>query len=452
MADITKRLPDCDDDCENGERGKRGKRGHRGHDGRDGNDGNDGATGPTGPTGLTGPTGGGTIAVSDEGLNQGNFSVLNFIGDGVTASDVGGGVVNITIPGDSPLDAAIGLRYVYRPGATGVDAPGGNVFTDWTLLMAALDATRHLGTRVLEFDDRFQSPAPIPPGVWNMTDVMWTNLQVGRPVFVELLDGASIVLDPIAEALRFDGFGFEIFSNRTGPVAPFVGFNILTGGNNVRFFNDDPAALPMFEMGEFNEFIFSGENSRGGFGFFGPPAAPLVDVMGGITAVVMGAGDIPNGVFTDTVGGGFVFILGLMDDVRSDSKSAWENPALEAAGGSIAADGILAQVRYRVNPDLLDPEISRGAPIVLAESPYPASYNSLILVDSSTGPITIQLPNALRALGERVTVKDVGGGANAITIATTYGNTIENPLISNPNGSKTWASDSLGNWWLIAQV
>lgn len=38
MADITKRNPGCDDDCngERGKRGKRGKRGHRGHDGRDG--------------------------------------------------------------------------------------------------------------------------------------------------------------------------------------------------------------------------------------------------------------------------------------------------------------------------------------------------------------------------------------------------------------------------------
>lgn len=61
MADIGKRLPDCDD-CEGergerGERGKRGHRGHRGHDGSDGSDGSDGGTGPTGPTGSTGPTG-----------------------------------------------------------------------------------------------------------------------------------------------------------------------------------------------------------------------------------------------------------------------------------------------------------------------------------------------------------------------------------------------------------
>jgi hypothetical protein len=52
MADISKRAPGCDDDCEGerGERGERGKRGHRGHDGPTG------PTGPTGPSFETGPT------------------------------------------------------------------------------------------------------------------------------------------------------------------------------------------------------------------------------------------------------------------------------------------------------------------------------------------------------------------------------------------------------------
>ena len=69
MAELTKRVLDCDNDGEGergerGERGKRGKRGQRGHDGHDGErgqDGRDSDRGPTGPagggTGFTGPTG-----------------------------------------------------------------------------------------------------------------------------------------------------------------------------------------------------------------------------------------------------------------------------------------------------------------------------------------------------------------------------------------------------------
>jgi hypothetical protein len=57
MADITRRIPGCDDcdDCEDGERGKRGKRGKRGHRGHDGHDGKDGQDGHDGATGAPGP-------------------------------------------------------------------------------------------------------------------------------------------------------------------------------------------------------------------------------------------------------------------------------------------------------------------------------------------------------------------------------------------------------------
>ena len=112
MADINKRVLDCDDDCEDGERGergKRGKRGHRGHDGNDGNDGNDGATGPTGPTGPTGSTGptgltgadGPAITLQDEGapVPGGPQDTFNFVGIGVEVTDAGGGIATITIPG-----------------------------------------------------------------------------------------------------------------------------------------------------------------------------------------------------------------------------------------------------------------------------------------------------------------------------------------------------------------
>ena len=98
MADISKRGSDCEEGergergerGEKGERGERGKRGHRGHDGRDGQD---GAAGPTGSTGA------GTILAADDGVALGSFSSINFLGEGVTASDAGGGVLNVTIPG-----------------------------------------------------------------------------------------------------------------------------------------------------------------------------------------------------------------------------------------------------------------------------------------------------------------------------------------------------------------
>ena len=101
MADISKRGPDCDDGerGERGERGEKGERGERGERGKRGHDGRDGAAGAAGAAGATGPTGAGTIVAADDGTPLGSFAVLNFLGDGVSVSDAGGGVLNVTIPG-----------------------------------------------------------------------------------------------------------------------------------------------------------------------------------------------------------------------------------------------------------------------------------------------------------------------------------------------------------------
>ena len=72
-----------------------------------------GANGAAGATGPQGPAGSGsTINVEDEGSGIPNtpHSSLNFVGAGVTATDAGGGVATITIPGGAGGNIA-----QYRP-------------------------------------------------------------------------------------------------------------------------------------------------------------------------------------------------------------------------------------------------------------------------------------------------------------------------------------------------
>ena len=68
-----------------------------------GADGADGATGPQGPTGS-----GSNVIIEDEGSSIANtpHSNLNFTGAGVTASDAGGGVATINIPGVAAANVA----------------------------------------------------------------------------------------------------------------------------------------------------------------------------------------------------------------------------------------------------------------------------------------------------------------------------------------------------------
>lgn len=66
------------------------------------------------PGGITG------IVVKDEGVSKGTFQALNFIGAGVTAADAGSGVASVTIPGASVALGLQAFRYTCT-GAEGAD-------------------------------------------------------------------------------------------------------------------------------------------------------------------------------------------------------------------------------------------------------------------------------------------------------------------------------------------
>jgi len=65
--------------------------------------------------------------------------------------------------GSSP--AASASTFVYRPGSIAAD----NVYSDWSLLIA--DAALQEGPKVVQIDDSIVSPAVIPSGMFNMTNI-----------------------------------------------------------------------------------------------------------------------------------------------------------------------------------------------------------------------------------------------------------------------------------------
>jgi hypothetical protein len=364
---------------------------------------------------------------------------------------------------DDPAALSDGLAndlYTYRPGATGVNAPGGNVFTDWTLLMAALDATKHFGERRVVFDNSFQNPAPIPAGIWDVTGHRWTNGP--RRTFVEILNGAQFVIDPPTAAgpnrLVIDGSGvFSFRYDGVGPIVPFDGIDILCPGESALFGNTNPAAGPMFRVQGLNSIVLSGACILGGYGDYpsGLLAAPVVDLNGGELFIQGGAGQIANGFATDLSGGPGGLVLAnvynsLTGDFDAGLRDQWNAPALFAAGGAVFFDFVSDAVRYRVDPFFL------GLPVVPATSPWEASYNEFVPVDTTLGGVTVNLPSAQRSFGERLTVKDVVGNAavNPITIASTYGDAIEgvSAVIETAFGSKTFVCWGPGTWSLESEV
>jgi len=70
------------------------------------------------PTTLTFPASGGSssgVDVQDEGIAVATATTLNFIGAGVTATDAGGGIVDVTIPGGSGFSQTIETRTISAP-------------------------------------------------------------------------------------------------------------------------------------------------------------------------------------------------------------------------------------------------------------------------------------------------------------------------------------------------
>lgn len=329
---------------------------------------------------------------------------------------------------------------VFRPG----DPAGShdNVFTTWTETYAAIVRMRGRGRVMLEFDDSYTTPVVIPAGTWEMNggDVYWDAYNESPTCDVELADGCSITCDMppgSQKVMTFTGTSLRLRSNRTGPIAPFVGISLVLIGNRCRILNTSASALPMIEVSGANQFIaIAGNDSLGGIGD-GIPAlpAPLIDLKGGSILIAGGHGFISDNALTDTVGGGTATIRVINDGFCGDGQ-AYNFPGL---AGSTLSFLLQTRDRYRMNS-------------VVTSGPYAAGYNELVLVSTAGGAVTVNAPRARPSKGDRLVVKDSGGqaGTNNITIAPTGGDTIEGGTISTNNQCKMWVSDGAGKWWLTS--
>jgi len=390
MADLTKRLPGCDDDCgENGERGKRGKRGPRGHHGKDGHDGREGSVGPTGPA--------------------------------ASALDNPAPVPNI----------------VYREADPNPLPP--NVYSTWEDTYAAINLVRGRGEIYVQYDSRFGN-CVIPPGVWDLTEVVHRDTpqpHIFEPATILVIESGAEIVAPVfrTEAIRLD-----LICDRFGSDPPqFTGNKMVLEGTH--FFNTDPASLPAYVANDFPE-IFWMKGPRCQIG--GGPA-PLLDVAGnGILWIVEG-GWLFNGALTDTVGGGASFARIFDDQFNGGGGdfTTFDFPDLIAAGGVFDS---AAEHRDRYFSPTFDIATSAGPP-------WQAFMNELVKVDTSTGPVTVIAPPATSP-GERLCVVDWGGKAdvNNITIVPFGTDMLPSGIINTADGAKRWHSDGNGRWMLTSSV
>lgn len=393
MADINKR-PGCDDDdCdgERGERGEKGERGRRGPRGRDGDDGDTGATGPTGPSGV------GTIAVGDDGVNQGNFSLLNFVGAGVTASDAGGGVANITIPGGptgptGPTGSELFGFYLYFA-PSHPDGPGQNRFLTWESLNTAIQSLRNgsltkVGEITVDFDLQYiGGEFEVPDGIWDMSYVRWKNSLKG-PFTTPRLTFADDAHITSVTALLIEGYGGFSLVNDSTVNTPFVlkdFFGIAMIGKRTEMFSRVSGAAPLVKADPTAAFcfIFGNPNFAGSIGNGVINPSPVVDCAGRFFFIGLPGSGLDDNTLTDSVGSGVfdMSVRGFMSAGRNGSGT-WRMDDLPVTTAILYEQH--AHMRHSITVrgprPLGTPFVTR---VPVRQTPYVMSTNEVALVDTA---------------------------------------------------------------------
>lgn len=409
----------------------------------------------------------------------------------------------------SELSATPTMSFVYRPGATGASAPGGNVYTDWYALMDVITATKQLGYRQIQFDNTFApnpstDPAVAPftafntllsvglnpsnkfpcailpprpgidPAAWDMIDVIWTD-RGGAPgldtSYVQIYDGgpgnpcridnlkriSSMIFGIIYNGKTVGNHPFVVSrsTNLAGAAAPFYGW--VFEGVRLRLYNTNATAQPIWHSDAGTSFFDIQNNAILGLNPFAPTLpspAPLIEVAAGATLVLFGkrTTSIHNNTFKGPVGS-TINIDTYFSEVWGSSRNPmfqWVMPAFE---GAIAPAGITytcATQRFIPNAAVLT---TNGN----------AFFGEVCRVDPTAGPMTVTLPiskftapttGTFPWQGTAVTVQEVAGSTNVITVAAPAGETINGaatfPMSAAAYVSARFWPDGAGAWFVLA--
>jgi hypothetical protein len=335
-------------------------------------------------------------------------------------------------PGTSTLTAPADA-YVFRPGATGDDAPGGNVYTDWEELYAALQSTRNQGPRTLYFDGRFSGEfdpdgaglCTIPEGVWDMKEVTWTCIQASSPFGVAqqtTVTWADFAFCPNLERIGAGNYWHNGIAH--SPLTSGAGLGVIEGSNTV-FFNDGPNAtpLPMFRLPDDLGVVFFslGVQVKLGAGLSqNPLPAPLIDTGNNFCIHVCFGVDVRDNAFAGTGGASFSMPLGMA------GAHDWQFPALTSFI-SIARVHGGRFMDTRSTPSIAD---------------FTARTGQVRRIDTEAGPVEVTMPTVQGVTGDVLTLIDSSGNCGLHPARMVGASPIDKPYLNRPFQAKTWVSFS----------
>jgi hypothetical protein len=324
-----------------------------------------------------------------------------------------------------------GYALVFQPGGA---QTGPVIFNTWAGLMAQLTTLRAAsnggGRYEIEFDDTFTTPIVIPAGTYNMRDVLWTSSQyvavhvatgvvlqkLRRVNNVALTNLGTTPCSDFVDQEKFEIRGTSGITNNVGSTPPFF---VVSGAVTVSFWLYDQAELS--GSGD-----LTGPVLRMTTG-----ATVLFELIGGLI-VNRALGDDGTGTYNVNI-------------FNSGSQFWEENPNFSGTAAYLN----YTSVRWFASTQVY----------TALDSPTGDSPDTVVRLDFSGGPITVQLPfqlagSGMAVRGQTQVIKSVSAYPGTLTIVPNAGETIEGAtslvLTVQPRQAYLLAADGLGSWNIVS--
>ena len=351
-----------------------------------------------------------------------------------------------------------GNIFVFRPAGI----PGGNVFTDWQLLINAMSCVE--GRKILEFDDSFlPQPAfcPVPEGLWPMKDVMWAGFGPRQTIprtTVHILSGA------VFTNLRMIGGQLTIVNLAKSPDPPpisdfgtrdHVHIGMRDDCGNTQLVNRFD--VPMFDLKNQSALFFV-QNC-----LLGMPTAdiltptPLIRqaAQSVLTLNLLGQNQTGPNLVSSAKGASVLFgALSSSAQVAADQTSITNSHGTYGFGPQGRIQRLVIP-RPPAPPATASQTISTPNVLVRCDGTDPGFTQELTPIADVPGGFKIGTTAVgLYSGGQEVVVAEVVGGSKLKVLPapgeTIDGNTV--PVHIGKHGSRTFLSDGVSNWITISEV
>lgn len=293
----------------------------------------------------------------------------------------------------------------------------GNVYVTWAEVMLAL-ATLD-GPKCVDFMEDVSIPAG---GPYDMTNVTWRR-SISAPagdVAVVVADGATFI-----NLANFDGetgLGADFAIVYEGTAAVMVSFSSVPSAIRLKGAVLVAAGSQPLYSGDL---VIAMED-----GLIAADSFEVIDTTGGGLAInVMNGGEIE----ADTLRG-----TGIVRVVKIDGSGTF----------NASQTNLTSPVQFTNSAAGFGRPFRGGT---ISSGPTDLSVNQVNRVNPTGGAFQVNLPPANENSFAWVTIAEVGGSANAVTIAPQGGDTINGATtIAAARGSRTYVSDSSGAWVEVA--